>query len=88
MSCRKPITALYFGTDPETGKKLIKIKRPFIDESLADFRKRYGSDHVMLLPCGHCLPCLIKKRKEWSIRCLLESFYHKYNCFITLTELK
>lgn len=37
------------------------------------------------VPCGKCLACRIKKRKEWSLRMLHELNYHDQNSFVTLT---
>jgi len=35
--------------------------------------------------CGHCVPCRIKKRREWTHRMMLEAAEHGDNSFITLT---
>lgn len=35
--------------------------------------------------CGKCPGCLANKRKEWSDRLIIESRYHMYNYFVTLT---
>lgn len=36
-------------------------------------------------PCGQCINCRIKKRQEWSMRCLHELDGHKKSIFVTLT---
>lgn len=46
-------------------------------------RKEYPEG--LNVPCGKCLNCRIKKRKEWSLRMLHELDYHKDSSFITLT---
>lgn len=35
--------------------------------------------------CGHCVPCRIKKRREWQHRMMLEAAQYKDNAFVTLT---
>ncbi|UDN67563.1 replication initiator protein [robinz microvirus RP_45] len=35
--------------------------------------------------CGHCVPCRVKKRREWTHRMMLEAAQYKDNCFVTLT---
>ena len=37
------------------------------------------------VPCGKCLACRIKNRKEWQIRMLHELNYHDDAVFLTLT---
>lgn len=39
----------------------------------------------ILVPCGKCINCRIKKRKEWSLRVWHECSTHEKNMFITLT---
>lgn len=40
---------------------------------------------VGFTPCGKCTACRINKKKEWSDRIQIESLYHPYNYFVTLT---
>lgn len=71
MLCRKPIAV------PVT--RVFK-SRP---DKLAIFEKEGIKDFP--IPCGHCLACLINKRRQWTLRILLESFLHDKACFVTLT---
>lgn len=38
--------------------------------------------------CGRCLPCRLKKRREWTHRLMLEAGLQKDNAFVTLTYAK
>lgn len=44
-----------------------------------------GLGDFVLLPCGQCMECRIKKAREWSIRLLHEKQLHEKSCFLTLT---
>lgn len=39
----------------------------------------------LVVPCGKCINCRIKKRSEWNLRLLHEMAYHKNNIYLTLT---
>lgn len=39
----------------------------------------------VLLPCGRCLACKMRRAKEWAIRATHEAQMHQDNCFLTLT---
>lgn len=39
----------------------------------------------LLLPCGKCDACLLKRASDWSLRCQHEALYHKDIMFLTLT---
>lgn len=37
------------------------------------------------VPCGKCLYCRTQRRKEWTLRLLMEKLYYKESSFVTLT---
>lgn len=83
-SCTNPLLAVRLYKD-SLGKSSIKILPRSRPVTIAELNNKYGSDNVLELPCGRCLACISNKRKEWAVRCLLESQDHKDNCFVTLT---
>lgn len=72
-------------------------KNPFIRDAsgkifkmrtLQGFSLRNAPDVFMdgvPFPCGQCLPCRINKRRVWTLRLMLELFYHDRASFITCT---
>lgn len=36
-------------------------------------------------PCGQCLACRVRRRREWTHRLMLEQRKHERSCFVTLT---
>lgn len=47
-------------------------KRPYVQGTLA-------------YSCGQCMPCRIRKRREWTHRIMLEAAQYEDNAFVTLT---
>lgn len=80
MPCESPLYAIITRLE-EKNHVIILPKRP--EYNLQYLQDRYGE--ILTLPCGSCNSCIQEKRKEWALRCELESYYHKDNCFITLT---
>lgn len=83
-SCTRPILAVDFGIDKETGKHKLRMLPKRVDTNITYYRRLYG-DMLVLLPCGHCESCRASRSKDWANRCYLESLYHDKNYFITLT---
>lgn len=87
MSCSHPLLAVYQGVR-EDGKKSVKILTRIDDvNSVEEAKLKYEKfgHRLMLLPCGKCPGCLKARRKQWAVRCQMESTYHIDNCFVTLT---
>lgn len=82
--CTSPRVAVRLGLRKSDGKQMIRFYRDS-SKTLEDLYYYYGKDNVLLLPCGECDECRLKKRKEWSIRCACEAQSHSFNCFVTLT---
>lgn len=45
----------------------------------------YGSYYRMVVPCGKCMACLVRKRQEWVFRCKQELRRSPVAFFVTLT---
>ena len=84
MNCSNPLLAarLY---KPLIGKSIVKILPRRVETGYSELVDKYGRDNLFFLPCGHCSACVARKKKEWTVRCCMESMEHSENCFITLT---
>lgn len=87
MSCSHPLLAVYKGVR-EDGKKCVQVLTRIDDvNSVEEAKLKYEKfgHRLMLLPCGKCPGCLKARRKQWAVRCQMESLYHSVSCFVTLT---
>lgn len=82
--CSHPLLAarLY---KPLIGTSVIKILPRRVETGYNEVVNKYGRENVFFLPCGHCSACIARRKKEWTIRCCMESMDHEKNCFVTLT---
>ncbi|UPW40927.1 replication initiator protein [Sigmofec virus UA08Rod_6110] len=75
MVCYHPIRAYWSKKPhPSTGNKYLVFNPS--QARTTDF---------MTVPCGKCEGCLLDKSFAWSVRCTLESQFHRENYFLTLT---
>lgn len=84
MSCSNPLVAIKEKNPESPGKWKIRIFSKFSPDKAVQLKSRYG-DNLLYLPCGHCDSCRIAYRKDWSVRCEMESMFHSENSFLTLT---
>jgi len=49
------------------------------------FKRTFDDGRSLILPCGKCLACRIRRRSVWTIRLLHEYSSHKIGTMITLT---
>lgn len=42
-------------------------------------------ERPLVLPCGQCVGCRLRRAQTWALRCVHESKMYSENCFITLT---
>lgn len=45
----------------------------------------YLDDQKIVVPCGRCRACRIRRASEWTVRLYHESLYHDDSLFVTLT---
>lgn len=93
MSCFRP-NVIYFDTSKEPrkilkfysgNKKSNPLNYEWFNEQNQRFRQYNLNLEYVQVPCGQCEGCQEAYSKEWAIRCLLESYTHEHNYFLTLT---
>ena len=88
MSCLSPYIRIRTGVQrwPLEEDGIIKEKGRLMFD-LPSNRQKLEELNIpyQVIPCGVCDECYKKRVKEWAIRILNETKYHKENYFITLT---
>lgn len=81
MSCYYPLKAFVLGTNPDTGKNIIKVvPRSFDGKEYSETGfKQIG------IPCGKCIGCRLDYSRTWADRMLAEASLYDSNLFLTLT---
>lgn len=98
MPCFKPLTAFrFYGNHCDCWHTSGKLRLYFGGPKLEEMLTRFGDSHeVLILPCGKCVGCQLKRAGDWAMRCMHEfkavkivngERVPKYEagCFITLT---
>lgn len=100
MSCYHPLKAFKIGINEDTGKDKYIIRSYQVDyiyKRVSDdhWIDGYGTrsfipnyihvDEWIEIPCGKCIGCRLKYSREWANRCMMESYDHEHNWFLTLT---
>lgn len=89
MTCYHPIVAYVYGMTDYGTKKLrfVSLKEDIANNQMYkdDFGNFHSDMERLLLPCGRCIGCLIKRSRDWATRMMCELTYHQRACFITLT---
>lgn len=65
-------------------------RRPYIRDPTGKILVRgrdmgFNETDGIPFPCGQCLACRINKRRVWTLRLMLENYFHEKSCFVTLT---
>jgi len=86
MTCYNPLVAIRFknGATFKSGKPLVRVVGRYSDYKDLELGEFEKFDRL-LVPCGQCVGCLLKKSRDWAVRCVHESSLYKRNCFVTLT---
>lgn len=88
MSCYKPLIRLYNPDDREQSGRVYSLARfSQLSGKQLKYEDLMYNPKVMLIPCGQCIGCRIRQRKDWTTRIELEARdYPKDQVwFITLT---
>lgn len=90
MACYKPLIRFYVPNDREASGHVYTLRRFAIERAknpdLTYEDLIYRKD-VMLIPCGQCIGCRIRKREDWACRIEMEAKTSKPHSvwFVTLT---
>lgn len=89
MKCINPRTGWRIGyaitKDGILSPKITFSEREAIQYFSATGMLPYMDSYSMSFPCGHCVACLIRKRKDWATKLTHEMSQFEKCCFLTLT---
>lgn len=56
-----------------------------VDGHISFLKEHTWEPDMFLLPCGQCLDCRLRRKRDWALRIMHEASLHEQNCFLTLT---
>lgn len=56
-----------------------------LDDGRIVFAERGAVSRALMLRCGQCIGCRLRRSKDWAIRCMHEVQMHESSVFVTLT---
>lgn len=90
MACYKPLIRFYVPDDREASGRVYTLRRFAVERAHKPdmtYEDLIYRKDVMLIPCGQCIGCRIRKREDWACRIEMEAKTSKPNSvwFVTLT---
>ena len=91
MDCLNPVPCWFIGSAPCKRDGIVSPVLTFSPKSAISYLRSIGQDETMLdaighsVPCGKCLNCLVRKRRDMATRICKEAQMSTQVCFITLT---
>ncbi|QCQ84666.1 replication initiator protein [Blackfly microvirus SF02] len=62
-----------------------RVVNPSGRRSIVFDKRKSFSGVPILVPCGKCIGCLMRARRDWAVRCLHEKRMYSASSFLTLT---
>ncbi len=82
MSCFHPLKAFY---RLDGDKKILHFVSAKNDKFQQYDDNGNFYPYEIDIPCGQCAGCRLDYSRQWATRCMLESSFHEFNWFVTLT---
>lgn len=89
MTCYSPLQGRRSSDVGSSGKRRIFDIRSLYTKDGFRNSLNYDPDcdekDLVTFPCGSCIGCLLRRSRDWAVRCIHEASLYEDNCFITLT---
>lgn len=86
MPCFRPLTSYRFHVTQPGFRHASGKLRLFFGKVAQKLLREHSEWHeVVVLPCGKCVGCLVRRVADWSLRCVYEAAFWERSSFLTLT---